>query len=110
MSKLGLRDNDKCWRCEKERATLVHTFYECEIVHNLWAADIQCINKVLKVEFREGLGLCILGILPMKSGMCTLLFVFKFLLFNLLGFVLFFSLNVNLNLFVMLMFIHWFCI
>ena len=46
-------------------------FYECEMVYNFWVAVIQCINKVLKVEFREGPALCILGILPRKSGLST---------------------------------------
>ena len=49
MSRLRLRENDKC----------------------LWMAVIQCINKVLKVEFREGPAPCILGILPRKSGLFT---------------------------------------
>ena len=71
MSRLGLREDDKCWRCEKERGPLVHMFYECETVHNLWMAVIQRINKILKIEFREGPASCILGISPMKSGLST---------------------------------------
>uniref|UniRef100_A0A668AAB0 Reverse transcriptase zinc-binding domain-containing protein n=1 Tax=Myripristis murdjan TaxID=586833 RepID=A0A668AAB0_9TELE len=61
--------NDRCWRCDKERGTLIHMFYECDVVHSLWGAVIQCINNALKVKLRENPALCILGILQRKIGL-----------------------------------------
>uniref|UniRef100_A0A667WUC4 Reverse transcriptase zinc-binding domain-containing protein n=1 Tax=Myripristis murdjan TaxID=586833 RepID=A0A667WUC4_9TELE len=61
--------NDRCWRCDKERGTLIHMFYECDVVHSLWGAVIQCINNALQVKLRENPALCILGILQRKIGL-----------------------------------------
>ena len=70
MSRLGLRENG-VGDVRTKGAHWYKCFYECEMVHSLWVAVIQCINKVLKVEFREGPALCILGILQRKSGLST---------------------------------------
>ncbi len=69
MFRLGLRKNDMCWRCDKERGTLIHMLYECDVVHSLWVVVIQYINNALKVELRENPALCILGILQRKTGL-----------------------------------------
>ncbi len=47
----------------------VHILYGCEMVHNFWTSVVQFINNVMKTELSEGPVLCILGILPRRTGL-----------------------------------------
>ncbi len=69
MSRFGLRESDKCWRCSEERGTLVHRLYGCEMVHSFWAALVQFINNVTKTEFSEGPSLCVFSTLSRRTGL-----------------------------------------
>lgn len=40
MSRLGLREDEVCWRCKKERGTLVHMLYGCVMVCDFWSAIV----------------------------------------------------------------------
>uniref|UniRef100_A0A3B4X6P7 Reverse transcriptase zinc-binding domain-containing protein n=1 Tax=Seriola lalandi dorsalis TaxID=1841481 RepID=A0A3B4X6P7_SERLL len=71
MSRLGLRNDDTCWRCNKGRGTLFHMLYECEMVHNFWLEIITCINNILETDLSVNPAICILGMLPLEVNLSS---------------------------------------
>lgn len=51
MAGLGLREDDKCWRCKNEKGTLLHMLYECEMVREFWSA----IFTLLTIQWRPSI-------------------------------------------------------
>ena len=66
MARLGLREESSCWRCNKERGTLLHMLYECEMVHDFWSTVVRYINNIMETNFTVNPALCVLGIMNVK--------------------------------------------
>lgn len=69
LAKLKLRENDICWRCDKETGTLVHLLYYCEKTVCMWDTIVAFLNKMLDMSLVKTPALCLLGLLPLDIRM-----------------------------------------
>ena len=63
MVKINKTGNNKCWRGCGERGTLLHSWWECELVQPLWKT-VWRILKELKIELPYEPAIVLLGIHP----------------------------------------------
>ena len=63
MRKTNKTGNDKCWRGCGERGTLLHCWWECELVQPLWKTVWRFL-KELKIELPCDPAIALLGIYP----------------------------------------------
>lgn len=48
LYKMGLRPDDKCWRCGAEGASFLHMAWECPVVWEYWQLIFHSINQILE--------------------------------------------------------------
>ena len=63
MGKINKTGNHKCWRGCGERGTLLHCWWECELVQPLWKTVWRFL-KELKIELLYDPAIALLGIYP----------------------------------------------
>ena len=61
MRKINKAGNHKCWRGCGERGTLLHCWWECELVQPLWKTVWRFL-KMLKTDLRYDPAIALLGI------------------------------------------------
>ena len=72
--------NKKCWRCCREKGTLVHCWWECRLVQPLWKTVWNFLKK-LKMELPFKLAIPLLGLYPknpeilIQKNLCTPIFI-----------------------------------
>ena len=72
--------NNKCWQVCGEKGTLVHSWWECQLVQLLWKTVWKFLKK-LKIELPCDPAIPLLGIYPkkmktlIKKDMCTPMFI-----------------------------------
>ena len=61
MYRMGLIDNDLCWKCKKERGTFVHSTWECAFLRPLWEGILNMLEKWIGKIIPVCPQLCLLG-------------------------------------------------
>ena len=80
MAKINESRNDSCRRGCGERRTLLHCWWECELVQPLWKTAGRFLKK-LKIELSYDPAITLLGIYPkgisavIWRGTCTQMFI-----------------------------------
>ena len=67
MTNIEKTKNNKCWRGCRERRTLLHCWWECKLVQQLWKVIWTFLEK-LKMEIPFDPLLLLLGIYPKKTS------------------------------------------
>ena len=65
MATINKTTNNQCWQECGERGTLLHCWWECQLVQPLWKAVWRFLKK-LKIELPYDLAIPLLGIYPKK--------------------------------------------
>ena len=63
MVKINKTGNNKCWKGCGERGTLLHCWWECELVQPLWKTAWRFL-KELKIDLPYDPAIALLGIYP----------------------------------------------
>ena len=66
MTKINRTVNNMCWRGCEERGTLLHCWWECNLVQPLWKTMRRFLKK-LKVELPYDPAIALLGIYPQNT-------------------------------------------
>ena len=80
MGKINKAGNNKCWRGCGERGTLLHCWWECELVQPLWKTVWRFL-KELKIDLPYDPAIALLGIYPKDTDAmkdrdtCTPMFI-----------------------------------
>ena len=80
MLEMNKRGNNKCWRSCGERGTLLHCWWEWELVQPLWKTVWRLLKK-LKIELPNDPAIALLGIYPKGTNTvkcwdnCTPMFI-----------------------------------
>ena len=88
MGKINKAGNNRCWRRCGERGTLLHCWWECELVQPLWKTvwkkkkkTVWRFLKELKIDLPYDPAIALLGIYPRdtdagkRRDTCTLMFI-----------------------------------
>ena len=78
MATVNNSTNSKCWRGCRKKRTLLHFWWECKLVQQLWKTPWRVLRK-LNIELPYDLALPLLGMYPDKTivwkDMCTSTFI-----------------------------------
>ena len=80
MGKINKAGNHKCWRGCRVKGTLLHCWWECELVQSLWKTVWRFL-KELKIDLPDDSAIARLGIYPKDSDAmkrrdtCTPMFI-----------------------------------
>ena len=80
MGNINKTGNNKCWRGCGERGTLLHRWWECELVQPLWKTMWRFL-KELKIDLPYDPAIVLLGIFPKDTDAmkrwdtCTPMFI-----------------------------------
>lgn len=61
LFKMGLTQNKKCWKCNKEEGTFLHAIWDCPRVLPFWKMILKKFEEWLKLPLLESPQLCLLG-------------------------------------------------
>lgn len=61
LFKVGLTNNDLCWKCTKEMGTYLHVIWECPMVKPLWHSVLKYLEAWAGVTLPVSPRLCLLG-------------------------------------------------
>ena len=80
MGKINKAGNHKCWRGCREKGTLLHCWWACELVQPLWKTVWRFL-KELKIDLPYDSAIALLGLYPKdtdavkRQDTCTLMFI-----------------------------------
>ena len=80
MANISNSGSNRCWQGCRERGSLLHCWWECNLVQPLWKSVRRFLKK-LKIEVPYDLAIALLGIYPRDTGMlfrrdtCTPMFI-----------------------------------
>ena len=82
MVKINKTGNNKCWRGCGERVTVLHCWWECELVQPLWKTVWRFLKKLkIELELPYDPAIALLGIYPkdtdavQRQDTCTPMFI-----------------------------------
>lgn len=61
LQRMGLMDENYCWRCQKEMGTFIHLLWDCSFVSPFWAKVVKNIGEWSHKPLPESCQLCLLG-------------------------------------------------
>ena len=67
MANINNSGNNRCWRGCRERASLLHCWWQCKLVQPLWKTVWRCLRK-LKIELPYDPAIALLGNYPRDTG------------------------------------------
>lgn len=62
LHKMGLLENDLCWKCKKHKGTFLHAIWACPLVLPFWREIIKTVQEWLGIPVPESVQLCLLGV------------------------------------------------
>lgn len=64
LNKFNPNIPDTCIKCGKEKGTLYHCIWKCDIIREFWRRTINTISKIMDKEIPLLPEICILGVIP----------------------------------------------
>uniref|UniRef100_A0A9J8C2G9 Reverse transcriptase zinc-binding domain-containing protein n=1 Tax=Cyprinus carpio carpio TaxID=630221 RepID=A0A9J8C2G9_CYPCA len=61
LNRMGLTNNNVCWKCQKDRGTFIHCIWECPLIQPLWLQTLNILSKWLGITIPLSPRLCLLG-------------------------------------------------
>uniref|UniRef100_A0A9J8DBD8 Reverse transcriptase zinc-binding domain-containing protein n=1 Tax=Cyprinus carpio carpio TaxID=630221 RepID=A0A9J8DBD8_CYPCA len=49
LNRMGLTNNNVCWKCQKDRGTFIHCIWECPLIQPLWLQTLNILSKWLGI-------------------------------------------------------------
>ena len=61
LQKMGIADNNMCWKCKEEVGTYMHMIWECRLVNPFWGKVLESMGKWVQQTLPLQPRLCLLG-------------------------------------------------
>ena len=61
LYRMGLIDNDCCWRCQREKGTFFHCIWECDLLQLFWRGVLKVLGDWMGKDLPVCPQLCLLG-------------------------------------------------